>query len=157
MLRLRSGGLTSKNGFSVVAPIIVKRAVLDRRQQTVLLRLVEAVDLVEEQDRAAAVLAQALTGPFDHLAHILDAGVDGAHLLEHPLRAAGDGERQGGLAGAGRPPEDGAGQPVLLDQPAQRLARADQVVLADDIVERARPQPSRQRRLGCAGAARRQR
>jgi hypothetical protein len=41
--------LTSKYGFSVVAPISVTSPVLDRGQQRVLLRLVEAVDLVEEE------------------------------------------------------------------------------------------------------------
>ena len=61
-----------------------ERAVLDGRQQGVLLRLVEAVDLVEEQDRALVVLAEALAGPLDHLADVLDAGGHGRQLLERP-------------------------------------------------------------------------
>ena len=43
---------------------------------------------------------------------------------------------QRGLAGSGRPPEDGRRQPICLDQAAQRLARSDKVLLADDLVER---------------------
>ena len=58
-----SGGFTSKYGFSVVAPISIEQARLDRGQQRVLLRLVEPVDLVEEQDRALAVLAEAAARP----------------------------------------------------------------------------------------------
>ncbi len=63
-----------------------ERAVLDRRQQRVLLRLAEAVDLVEEQDRALAALAEPLTGTFDHLAHVLDAGGHRRELLERACR-----------------------------------------------------------------------
>ena len=37
--------------------------VLDVRQERVLLRLVEAVDLVEEEDRPLAVAAEPVTGP----------------------------------------------------------------------------------------------
>ena len=51
------------------------------------------------------VLAEPLAGPLDDLAHVLDAGVDRRHLLEGPLRSAGDGEGERGLAGAGRSPE----------------------------------------------------
>ena len=52
-MRESSAELTSKYGFSVVAPISVDEALLDRGQQRVLLGLVEAVDLVEEEDRRA--------------------------------------------------------------------------------------------------------
>ena len=38
-------------------------------------------------------------------------------------------------------------EPVGLDQHPQRLARAEQVVLADDVVEGPGPQPGRERRL----------
>ena len=88
-----------------------------------------------------------MASAFDDLAHVLDTGADRAHLLERPLGAAGDRERQRRLAGAGWPPEDRARQAVLLDQSTQRLALADQVLLTDDIVERARSQASRQRSL----------
>ena len=106
------------------------------------------MDLVEEQDRAAVVLAEALPGPLDDLAHVLHAGVDRRHLLEGALGRAGDGERQRRLAGARRTPEDRRRQAVLLDEAAQRLAGSDEVVLADDLVDRARPEPGGQRRLG---------
>ena len=50
-----------------------EQAVLDVREQRVLLGAVEAVHLVEEQDRALAVLAEAGPGPLDDLAHVLHA------------------------------------------------------------------------------------
>ena len=58
--------MTSKYGFSVVAPISVTQAVLDRVQDRVLLRLVEAVDLVDEEDRPPARTAEALLGAPEH-------------------------------------------------------------------------------------------
>ena len=45
----------------------------DARQERVLLRLVEAVDLVDEEDRAAARAAARLLGLGHHLADLLDA------------------------------------------------------------------------------------
>ena len=87
------------------------------------------------------MFTDALAGPLDDLANVLDAGVDRTHLLEDPLGAAGDGQRQSGLAGARWAPEDRTRQAVLLDQTTQRLARTNQVLLPDDIVERARSQP----------------
>jgi hypothetical protein len=115
-------------------------AVLDGRQQSILLSLVEPMDLVEEQDRAPAVLADSLAGPLDHVAHVLDPGIDSAHLFEDPFGATGDGQSQRGFPGPGRAPEDRAGQPVLFDQATEWLAWPDEVVLADDIVERPRSQ-----------------
>jgi hypothetical protein len=125
-----------------------ERAVLDRGEQRVLLSLREAVDLVEEQDGALPALAEPLPSTLDHLAHVLDPGGDRAELLERTLGAAGHGEGEGGLAGAGWPPEDRTGEPVLFDQTAQRPPRCDEVLLPDDVVERARTQPGGQRGLG---------
>ena len=45
----------------------------------------------------------------------------------------------------GRAPQDRRGQPVGLDERPQRRARADQVALADDLVEGAGPQAGGQR------------
>ena len=52
--------MTSKDGFSVVAPISVTTALLDVREEGVLLGLVEAVDLVAEQDRPAPAQTEIL-------------------------------------------------------------------------------------------------
>src|SRR2546430_8834705 len=52
------------------------------------------------------------------------------------------GER--GLPGARRAPEDARGHVPATDQLAQGLARAEQLLLAEELFERARAHPSRQ-------------
>ena len=59
--------------------------------------------------------------------------------------------RQRGLAGAGRPPEDERADIVALDLRAQRLARTDQVLLADEFIERPRTHAVGQRASAVAG------
>src|SRR5581483_11544072 len=125
-----------------------EEAVLDVGQEGVLLGAVEAVDLVEEQDRALALLTEAGPGPLHDLPHLLHAGGDGRHRLEGLGRGPGHQPGDGGLAGAGRAPEDARRQPVGLDQRPQRLARRQQVLLAGHLVEGAGPHPARQRRPG---------
>src|SRR5690349_149855 len=73
-------------------------ALLDRRQQRVLLRLVEAVDLVEEKDRPAAVRTEAVASGSEHLAHVLDRRRDRRQLLELGARRMRDDPRQRRLA-----------------------------------------------------------
>ena len=85
-MRDSSAELTSKYGFSVVAPISVTTPVLDRRQQRVLLRLVEAVDLVEEEDRPLPVRAEPLARAREHPAHVGDRGRHRRELLERGAR-----------------------------------------------------------------------
>ena len=115
------------------------------REQRVLLRAVEAVDLVEEQDRPLALLAEAAPGPLDDLAHVLHARGHRRQRLERLARRAGHEAGDRGLAGSGRAPEDHRREAVGLDQHPQRLPRAEQLPLTDDLVEVAGPQPGRQR------------
>jgi hypothetical protein len=61
-LRLTSGELTAKNGFSVVAPTSSINPGFDIGEQNVLLRAVEAVNFIEEQNRAAAAIGQPILG-----------------------------------------------------------------------------------------------
>ena len=124
------------------------RAVLDMRQQGVLLRLVPAVDLIDEQNGLLPVLLAPLPRPLDHLAHIGDAGGDRAVVLEGGPRRAGDDLRQGRFAAAGRPPEDRGGQLVALDGAPQQRARPDDALLPGKLLQRARAHPRRQRRIG---------
>ena len=117
------------------------------RQKRILLRLVEAVNLVAEQDRAALDQAQAAFGFLDDLAHARDAFGDGAELHECGAGALRDDASEGGFAGAGRPPEDDAAQLVLLDQLAQRLAGTQQMILADELLERGGTHACGERRI----------
>jgi hypothetical protein len=79
--RERSGELTSNEGFSVVAPDQDDRAVLDVGRIGVLLRLVEAVDLVDEEDGPAALQAEPV-------GRLLDRRPQVATPAETALRAA---------------------------------------------------------------------
>ena len=67
----------------------------------------------------------------------------------------GDDRGQRGLAGAGRAEEYGAGQPVGLYGAAQQPSLADDVLLTDEFVQRARPHSVGERRV-VAGVLRKQ-
>ena len=121
---------------------------LDRREQGVLLGAVEAVDLVDEQDGALAVLAQAGAGPVDRLPDVFHAGGHGREGLERLGRGAGHEAGQGGLARPRRPPQDDRRQPVGLDERSQRPPRAEEMVLAHHLVEHPGPHPGGERGLG---------
>ena len=66
---------------------------LDEREQRVLLRAVEAVHLVEEEDRALALLAEPGPGPLGDLAHVLHAR---GHRRERLERLAASRPRRAG-------------------------------------------------------------
>ncbi len=119
---------------------------LDRRQERVLLGLVEAVDLVEEEDRATAVRAQPLPCTGEDGAHLCNRRRDGRQLFEGGARPGGDDPRQRRLAASRRPVEDHRADAVLFDRQAQRGALAEDLPLADELLQRCRPRALRERR-----------
>ncbi len=119
-------------------------AVLDVRQHRVLLRLVEAVDLVDEQHGAPARGAQLLRVGHD-APQVGDAGADRGEPGEVRARLLRDDARERRLPGAGRPPQDHRRRLVGLDRAPQRAAGPDDLLLADELVERARPHPRGER------------
>ena len=125
-------------------------AFLDVREEGILLRFVEAVNFVDEDDGARAVLAGAV-GIAHDLLDFLDAGEHGGKLDEVGLGDAGNDLGEGGLAGAGRAPEDHRRGVIALDLHAQRLARPDQVLLANEFIERARAHAVGQRARALGG------
>ena len=102
--------------------------------------------LVDEQHGAPAGVGELALGGGDDRPHLLDAGVERRQLDELPLGGQRDDVRERGLAGAGRAVEHQRHRLVGLDQPAQRRPRAEQVLLADDLVQRARPHADGERR-----------
>jgi len=119
-------------------------ALLDVRQHRVLLTLVEAVDLVDEQDGALAGGAAQLASLLDHATQIGDPGRDRGEGDESGLPAI---RRDGGerrLPSAGWSPEDHRRDLPCVDGLAQDPARADQVGLTDELVEVARTDACRQ-------------
>ena len=120
------------------------RARLDVRQKGVLLGLVEAMDFIHEQDRALALDDSTLLGGLDQPAQFRNPAGDGREGLEVGLGMRGNQAGEGGLARAGRSPEDQGRQGVLLDGEPKRPPRAEDVVLPDQLVERPWPHPIRQ-------------
>ena len=87
-----------------------------------------------------AGVGQLALGVGDDRAHLLDPGVDAPTAATNcALGGQRDDVGQRRLAGAGRAAEHQRHRLVGLDQPPQRRAGAEQVLLADDLVERARP------------------
>jgi hypothetical protein len=80
-------------------------------------------------------------GGLERLLQVGDAGKHRGELLELVAGLVGQQARDGGLAGAGRAPEDHRGQPMRLGHAPDRPIGAEQVVLAHHLVERGRPQP----------------
>ena len=132
-------------------------AVLDVRQEAVLLGAVEAVDLVHEQQ---GLLPGAGGGARlgENLLEVGDAGEHRRDRDEAQADGIGEQPRDAGLAGAGRPPQDHRGETAGGDHAPDRAVGAGQMLLADDLVEAARPQAVgerrvRRRRFGRARAA----
>src|SRR4029079_8011497 len=80
-------------------------AVFDHRQERVLLRAVEAVNLVDEEKSPLPGFTPSARGIKDFF-QIADAGKDRRNLLELQIRRLRQKPRHRGLAGAGWPPED---------------------------------------------------
>jgi hypothetical protein len=114
-------------------------AVLDIWQETILLGAIEAVDLIDEQQCALAGAGGVARGGEGGL-EIGDAGENRRDRREAHADRIGQqaGERR--LAGAGRSPEDHRGEAPGGDHAADRAIRAGQMILTDDLGERARPQ-----------------
>ena len=106
------------------------------------------MDLVDEQDRPAAEAAPRLFGFRHDGADFLDAGQHRAERDEVRAGDVRDQARQRRLAGAGRAPQNDRLQLIAIDGEPERPSRPDQRVLADELVERARPHALGQRR-GC--------
>ena len=101
------------------------QAALDVRQEGVLLRLVEAVHLVDEEDGAAARAARARPAARLHrLADVLHAGEHRRERDELGVEGLRHQARERGLARAGRSPQDHRVRLAGLEREAQRLARA---------------------------------
>ncbi len=77
----------------------------------------------------------AVGGALDHRAHLGTACLHGAELLEGRVRMLGDHSRERRLARPGRAVEDHRVRVSLLDRRAQRRVAAEQVCLADELLQ----------------------
>ena len=121
-------------------------AALHVGQKRILLRLVEAVNLVDEENGARMHL-RGLGGRGHDLLDLLDAAHDGGELDEAGLGGFGNDLGQRGFAHARADPRRSwSRRSSRLDLHAQRLAGADQVLLAAQFLKRARAHALGQRR-----------
>src|SRR2546422_9023491 len=102
------------------------------------------MDLVAEENGAAALVLQSLF-------RCLDDSPSPPHPLGHrgkqlevAVGVVGDEAGEGGLPGAGRPPEDARPHVAAADQLPQRLAGPEEVLLAEELLEAGRPHASRE-------------
>ncbi len=109
-------------------------AVLDIGQEGVLLRPVEAVDLVDEEQRSLAAEAPLLRR-IEDLAQLGDAGEDGGDRLEMEVGRLGEKTRDRRLAASGWTPQDHRGEAARRDHPADRPVRPEEMILADHLGE----------------------
>jgi hypothetical protein len=114
-------------------------------KQRVLLRLTEAVDLVEEEHGGEAIEVAVGQCLLHGLAHVGHTGVDGGQLHEVTTGAVGDRLGQGGFARPGWTPEnDGHGalpSGHVRGKTHQRGTRGEKVALAGDLIETRGPHP----------------
>ena len=113
-------------------------------QKRILLRFVEAVDLVHEQDGLFAEAAVRL-GRLHHFLDLFDTACHGAEINEICLRPVGDDARKRRFAHARRPPEHHGGHTVAVYELAQHLALAQKMPLARKFLQGSRAHPAGQR------------
>ena len=113
------------------------------REKSVLLRLIEAVNFVDENDGSRAVLAGPLRVGHD-LLDLFDSGQHSGKFQEVGFGHARNDLGQRSLPRPRRSPEDERAGIIAIDLRPQRLAWTDQVLLADEFVERPRAHAVRQ-------------
>ena len=111
------------------------RAILHIGQDNVLLGLVEAMDLIYEQDGPLAMHAKAIVGLANDLPQVRHSSGNGAYLDEVGMGDSGDELGQGGLAAAWWAPKYHGGQLVGLDTLAQHSTLRHQVLLPYKLLE----------------------
>src|ERR1043166_4728305 len=117
------------------------------RSERILLRLVEAMDFVDEDHGPAAAPAHAL-GVGHHSLDLLDAAQHGAERDKIAPCDSRDQPRKRRLADAWRTPQNQRLQLVTLYLRTQWFSRAENVLLADEILEFVRTHALREWALG---------
>ncbi len=110
------------------------------RQKPILLCLVEPVDFVNEKQGTAA-LSAAVLGLFEHFAQFRHAGKNRTDLDEMQIGFVSQQSGNGGLAHAGRAPEDQRREAAGGKHHAERGFGAKHLILSDDISETTRSEP----------------
>ena len=115
------------------------------RQQHILLRLVEAVDFVNEKNGGLTCVFQAVGRPAQHPPHVRHVGLHPAQPLKLAPCLPRDDLRQRRFPRPRRPVKNKRLNPIRLDGPPQQHPRRENVTLSRELVQIARPHPRRQR------------
>ena len=148
MENLRTG---SERGVDVEERIVRGRAdeaddaAFDVGQQHVLLRFVEAVDFIDEQDGGLAAHVAMVPGLIDFCADLRDVGFDTVDRLEARPGHACDHRGQSGFPRPRRTIENQRREAVGLDGASQQLAGGEDVLLSGDLIQMMRSHPRGQR------------
>src|SRR5690606_9673043 len=117
-----------------------EQAALDVGQQEILLPLIEAVDLVDEQQRPSP-RALALVGGLYDLAKAWDTLADRVERDERGAHRTGEQPAERRLSTSGRTVEDDAGDPPALLEASHEALAPHERLLPDDLVQAPRPHP----------------
>ncbi len=107
------------------------------------------MELIDEEDCAPPGRLQLDPRFREQVAHLLDSGRRRVHLAKAAPGLIRNNVRQCRFARAGRAVKNHGAEPIGLQQSAQQLARPEEMLLADELVQSARPHPRRER-LGAA-------
>ena len=129
---------SSKDGFSVVAPInVMVPSSISGRKLSCWARL-KPVNFIHEQQGPVPLLAP-VSCLIEDFAQIGDAGENRGNLLEMQAGLAGEQSRDRGLPGAWRTPQDDTAQPPGRQQPGEHADRTGEMFLANDVAKRLGP------------------
>ena len=103
-------------------------------KEIILLRLVEMMDFIDEEDRGLAQ-AMKLFRFLDDLLEIFDSRRDGGELHASCASRAGEDPGQRGLAASGGAPKNQGVQFARFDHPSEKLAGPQKMLLADEFIE----------------------
>jgi hypothetical protein len=112
---------------------------LDVGEKGVLLRTVEAVNLINEDDGSRPAKLPRPPRLFHDSFDLLDPGGHGRKWDEVRLGRFRNDARQGGLSGSRRSPEDDRGDAIRLNGVAKELSGAEKLFQSDELFERLRP------------------
>jgi hypothetical protein len=120
-------------------------ATFDVSEQDILLASAEAVDLVEEENRSSALVAESAIRGGEDFADANNADLSRILPLEVSAESTGDQQRQCGLASSGRTVEEQGADDSGVEHSSQHLALAEEVFLAQKIFNVLGAQSVRQR------------
>ena len=118
----------------------------DIGKENVLLRFVEMVDLVDEQNRLLPGGAGAIGRARDHTAHFGHIAFHATQPNELGVSHVGDDMSERGFSGARRPGQNHRWQTIGFNRTAKQFSRSKNMFLADKFIERSRSHPRGERR-----------